>query len=154
MLNLNIPGRERLEINHLVLDFNGTIAMDGELISGVEDRIHLLSKQLEIHVITADTNGSVLNQCKELPVSVQILRSGDHADEKGEFVRSLAGTVCVGNGANDAAMFEEALVAIAVIGNEGCATSTLLKSDIIVHNINEALDLLLKPNRIIATLRK
>ncbi|MGA9226816.1 MAG: haloacid dehalogenase [Mesobacillus sp.] len=154
MLDLTIPGREKLEIKHLVLDFNGTIAFDGELISGVEDRIHLLSRQLEIHVITADTNGSVLNQCKKLPVSVHILRSGDHTKEKGEFVRSLAGTVCVGNGANDAVMFEEANVAIAVIGNEGCATSTLLKSDMIVHHINEALDLLLKPNRIIATLRR
>ena len=154
MLNLNIPGREQLEIKHLVLDFNGTIAFDGELISGAEERIHLLSKQLEIHVITADTNGSVVNQCSELPVMVQILRTGDHTDEKGEFVRSLDGTVCIGNGANDAMMFEEADVSIAVIGNEGCATSTLLKSDIIVHHINEALDLLLKPNRIIATLRK
>ncbi|MEH7883349.1 haloacid dehalogenase [Bacillus sp. JJ1609] len=154
MLNLTIPGREQLEIKHLVLDFNGTIAVDGELIRGVADRIHLLSKLLEIHVITADTNGSVVNQCSELPISVQILRSGDHTKEKGEFVRSLAGAVCVGNGANDAAMFEEAVVAIAVIGNEGCATSTLSKSDIIVHHINEALDLLLKQNRIIATLRR
>jgi len=65
MLNLNIPGREQLEIKHLVLDFNGTIAVDGVLESGVEDRIHLLSKQLEIHVTTADTNGSVANQCSD-----------------------------------------------------------------------------------------
>lgn len=154
MLNLNIPGRAPLEINHLVLDFNGTIAIDGELISGVVERISRLSEQLEIHIITADTNGSVTKQCSELPVTIKILRSADHTNEKGEFVRGLEGTICIGNGANDAGMFEEADLAIAVFGKEGCATSTLLKSDMTVHHIHDALDSLLKANRIIATLRR
>ena len=154
MLALNIPGRGQFNINHLVLDFNGTIAFNGELIPGVAERVVLLSKDVEIHVITADTNGTVAGQCSGLPVSVQILRSDDHTGEKGKFIAGLNGSVCIGNGANDASMFEEADIAIAIAGREGCATSTLLKSDILIDSINDALDLLLKSNRMIATLRK
>ena len=32
MLNIQIPGREMLTLSHLVLDYNGTIAKDGEII--------------------------------------------------------------------------------------------------------------------------
>lgn len=154
MFALNIPGRGQFKIQHLVLDFNGTIAFGGNLIPGVAERITLISKDVEIHVITADTNGSVAEQCSGLPVTVRVLQSDDHTGEKGEFISSLDGAICIGNGANDASMFEEADLAIAVAGREGCATSTLLKSDILIDNINDALDLLLNPNRIIATLRK
>ena len=107
MLALNIPGRGQFTIHHLVLDFNGTIAFNGELIPGVAERITLLSKNMAIHVITADTNGTVARQCSGLPVSVQILHSDDHTGEKGGFVRGLDGVICMGNGANDEAMFEE-----------------------------------------------
>jgi soluble P-type ATPase len=154
MLTLNIPGREMLEINHLILDFNGTIALDGILIAGVAERIEALSQSLVIHVITADTNGSAADQCSSLPVSIKILESGDHTHEKGEFVKALGNAVSIGNGANDGLMFDASDIAIAVLGNEGCMTQTLFKSDIIIQNINDALDLLLKPNRMIATLRK
>ncbi|WLR55203.1 haloacid dehalogenase [Mesobacillus subterraneus] len=154
MLALNIPGRGPFNLRHLVLDFNGTIAFNGELIPGVAERIILLSKDIEIHVITADTNGSVINQCEAMPVTVHILHSGDHTGEKGEYARGLDGVICMGNGANDEAMFAESEIAIAVAGREGCATSTLLKSDILIENINDALGLLLNPKRLIATLRR
>ncbi|MBT2683329.1 haloacid dehalogenase [Bacillus sp. ISL-37] len=154
MLALNIPGRGQFNINHLVLDFNGTIAFNGELIPGLAERIMLLSKDVEIHVITADTNGTVARQCSGLPVSVQILHSDGHTAEKGKFVSSFDGAICMGNGANDEAMFEAADIAIALTGREGCATATLLKSDLMIENINDGLDLLLNPNRLIATLRK
>ena len=154
MLALNIPGRGQFNINHLVLDFNGTIAFNGELIPGVAERITLLSKNLEIHVITADTNGTVARQCSGLPVNVRVLQSDDHTAEKGGFVRGLEGTICMGNGANDETMFAESDIAIAINGREGCATATLLKSDLVTENINDGLDLLLNPKRLIATLRK
>lgn len=154
MLALNIPGRGQFNMNHLVLDFNGTIAFNGKLIPDVAERIMLLSKDVDIHVITADTNETVARQCSVLPVSVQILRSDDHTGEKGGFVRGLNGVICMGNGANDEAMFAESDIAIAINGKEGCATATLLKSDMVIDNINDALDLLLNPKRVTATLRK
>lgn len=154
MLALNIPGRGQFNMNHLILDFNGTIAFNGKLIPDVAERIMLLSKDVDIHVITADTNETVARQCSVLPVSVQILRSDDHTGEKGGFVRGLNGVICMGNGANDEAMFAESDIAIAINGKEGCATATLLKSDMVIDNINDALDLLLNPKLVTATLRK
>ncbi len=155
MLSLTIPGREALQLHHLVLDFNGTLAEDGKLLQGVEERLRLLSGELTIHVITADTNGSVAGQCGHLPLSIHIIGRENQAGEKQRFVEQLQphGTVCIGNGSNDRGMFAQADLAIAIIGAEGCATSALLQSDIAVNKIVDALDLLIHTNRIIATLR-
>ena len=32
MIRIDVPGREIIEIEHVVLDYNGTIALDGQLI--------------------------------------------------------------------------------------------------------------------------
>lgn len=34
MIVIEIPGREPLKINHVVLDYNGTAAVDGMLLKG------------------------------------------------------------------------------------------------------------------------
>ena len=51
-------------------------------------------------------------------------------------------------------MLEDAELGIAILGDEGCATSTLLASDITGKAIEDALALLLNEKRLIATLRK
>ena len=38
MMNIQIPGRELLSLSHLVLDYNGTIAEDGNIIEGIRPR--------------------------------------------------------------------------------------------------------------------
>ena len=62
--------------------------------------------------------------------------------------------VAVGNGANDAAMLHKASLGIAVLGGEGLALACLTAADIVVPDIGAALDLLLQPRRILATLRR
>jgi len=57
MIELTIPGREPLQIQHLVTDVNGTLAVDGILIDGLAKRITSLRDRLEIHLLTADTYG-------------------------------------------------------------------------------------------------
>lgn len=156
MLHLTIPGRAEMTIEHLVLDFNGTIAFDGKIIEGVNERLKQLAESLKIYVITADTNGSVHRECKELSVEVHVIGKEDQLGEKKRFIESLnpSGAVSIGNGINDEWMFEASDLAIAVIGGEGAAISSLMKSDIVVQNIIDGLDLLLRQNRLIATLRK
>ncbi|WP_339060350.1 haloacid dehalogenase [Tepidibacillus marianensis] len=156
MISYKIPGKGIVEIEHLVLDFNGTIAEDGILIDGVKDRLLNLVRDLHIYVVTADTNGSADQECQGLPVTVHVIGKEDQLGEKKRFIQSLnsKGVVSIGNGVNDEWMFEESTLAIAVLGKEGCATSTLLKCDIVVSSIRNALDLLLKEKRLIATLRK
>lgn len=156
MLTYNIPGVGFLNFGHLVLDFNGTLASDGVLISGVSERLATLSEKLRIYVITADTNGSVHRECGHLPLSVQVIGNEDQAGEKGRFIGGLGeeGIVAIGNGVNDQLMFQAADLAIAVLGKEGCASEALMHGDIVVRDILDGLDLLLHPNRLIATLRR
>jgi soluble P-type ATPase len=154
MLTFHIPGEGVIELNALVLDFNGTIATDGKLIKGVEERLRRLSEHLAIYVVTADTNGSVHSECALIPADIHIIGGNDQAGEKQRFIERLSpGTAAIGNGRNDAMMFSQSSLAIAVMGHEGCCTETFLKSDVVVSNAHDALDLLLYPNRLTATLR-
>lgn len=155
MISITIPGDRTIELQHLVLDYNGTIAQDGALIQGADDRLRQLSKELTLHVITADTNKSVHQACSVLPVEVHVIGQENQAMEKRRFIQQLPGfAAAIGNGRNDAAMFESAELSIAIIGTEGCCTETLLKSDIAVTHIHDALDLFLHPHRLRATLRR
>ncbi len=65
-----------------------------------------------------------------------------------------ASVVAIGQGANDALMLKAAALGICVMSAEGAAAETLLAADIVVPGILTAFDLLDKPMRIVATLRK
>jgi len=155
MLELNIPGCKTLPLRFLVLDYNGTIACDGHLIPGVKDQLTELSKILAIHIVTADTFGSVQIELKGLPCEIAVIGKEEQARAKADYVRKLEAkqTVCIGNGRNDALMFKEAGLGIVVIQEEGSAVETFLAADIVTRNIQDALDLLRNPLRLTATLR-
>ncbi len=141
---------------HILLDYNGTLAKDGILKDEVKVLLPDLSKQYKVHVITADTFGSVHEQLKGFDVVVKVLQSANHTLEKAEYVKSLDAKLCgaVGNGNNDAMMLQTAELAIALIGDEGCATQALMQSDIVCKSVKDALELFLYKKRLIATLRK
>jgi soluble P-type ATPase len=61
--------------------------------------------------------------------------------------------VCVGNGRNDRLMLQEAGLGIAVVQGEGAAVQTALTADVLAPDILTALDLLIHPLRLVATLR-
>ncbi len=149
-----VPGRPgTLIIKHAVFDFNGTLARDGKLLRGVETRIRRLAKLVDVYVLTADTFGSVRRTMKGLPVNVTIVKNGS---DKLRFVRSLGAVsvAAVGNGVNDIPMIKAAGLGIAVIGDEGASGKLVTVSDVVVVDIAAAFDLLLKPKRLVATLRK
>lgn len=156
MNKITIPNYKTLELKNIVLDYNGTIALDGVMKESVKKLIVELSHTFNVHIITADTFGSVARQSEGLDITLKILSSSDHTQEKAEYIRALGVEACVafGNGNNDAKMLESAAVGIAVMGEEGCAKDTLLASDVVSHSIDDALSLLLHPKRLIATLRK
>ncbi|WP_332650403.1 HAD family hydrolase [Lysinibacillus sp. 54212] len=155
-MEINIPGREIIKIKNLVLDYNGTIACDGKLIPSVKDKIEAINKKgVKVHLVTSDTHGSARNQCANLPIEIQIFDNSNAAENKREIVEKLGveHCICIGNGFNDGQMFEACSISIIVIGEEGCSAKSLMKADIVCKDIEEAFDLLLKPSRIIATLR-
>src|SRR5215469_12567905 len=73
MLAIAIPGFRDLVLEHLVLDYNGTLAIDGRLIPGVREALAALSDQVEIHVVTADTFGSAASELSGLSVKMTII---------------------------------------------------------------------------------
>lgn len=73
MITLDIPGFGQLELVHVVLDYNGTVAQDGELLPEVGSRLQALSENLEVTVLTADTHGTVRQKLADLPVQVVVL---------------------------------------------------------------------------------
>ena len=154
MLKINIPGREELVLNHLVLDYNGTIAEDGEIIESILPRLEELAKVLSISVITADTHGTAAKKCEGLPLQVLTFPTAEVGEIKAEEVRKRnGGVVAVGNGFNDIQMSDAADLSICVIGREGCCGALLAHADIVVTSVDDALDLLLKTGRVRATLR-
>ena len=155
MLELEIPGFGTVRAEHLVSDFTGTLAVDGKLLSGVEERLVVLAKFLKIHVVTSDTLGVVRSEMKGLPCVLHILSGTDHDVQKEEYVKKLdpAKVIAIGNGKNDRRMLKAARIGIAVSGEEGCAVDALLNADIHVRSAAEGLDLLMHPERLKATLR-
>jgi soluble P-type ATPase len=155
MLEINIPGAQRLRLSHLILDYNGTLACDGSILPGVADRLKILAKHLEIHIVTADTFGSVRTQVADLPVQLAVIPPENQAQAKADYLEALgpSNSVTIGNGRNDALILKQAGLGIAVVQTEGAAIETLLVADIVIPGIIEALDLLLHPDRLKATLR-
>ena len=154
MLTINIPGREALTLSHLILDYNGTIAEDGCVIDGISERLEELSRGLRIYVITADTHGTAASRCAGLPLEVKTFPTTQVGAIKAAEARKLSGGVaCIGNGFNDIQMSDVCDLSICVIGREGCCGALLTHVDVVVTSIHDALDLLLKSDRLRATLR-
>lgn len=156
MIELTIPGRGSLRIQHLVTDVNGTFAVDGVLIDGLTKRISSLRNKLEIYMLTADTHGRQTVIDEQLNLKATRVQPGNEALQKAEFVRKLGAdtVVAVGQGANDSQMLKAAALGICVMSQEGVAVETMVSADIVVPDIFTALDLLDKPVRIVASLRK
>jgi soluble P-type ATPase len=157
MLHLMIPGSGEITLTHLVCDLNGTLAIDGQMDQAVRERLRLVTAQLQVHLLTADTYGT-------LPQLVETLqREGCHiqahqvttGDEKTTYVQALGPeqVIALGNGANDVGMFQLVRISIAICGVEGMAKEALKAATLVAPGPEVALDLLLHPRRLIATLR-
>jgi P-type E1-E2 ATPase len=156
MIELRIPGRGLVELEHLVCDVNGTLTVDGQLFDGLVRPLTNLRDRLELHLITADTLGRQSLIDRQLNLQAVRLQPGDEALQKAAYVQRLGAqsVIAIGQGANDAGMLKEAALGISVFSEEGVAVETLLAADLVVSDIFTALNLLEKPLRIVATLRK
>ncbi len=156
MIQIDIPGSgEPLAIEHLVLDLNGTLALDGRIKPGVAEALQELAGSLQVHVVTAGTFGNVEQEVQGIPCRLLILQGADQTGQKARYVDELGAerTACVGNGRNDRAMLEKARLGILVIQEEGAAVESLLAANVVCRDILSALQLLLQPLRLTATLR-
>jgi P-type E1-E2 ATPase len=156
MIELNIPGRGQFELEHLVCDVNGTLAVDGNLQDGVIRGLTTLRDRLNLHLLTADTFGRQAIIDQQLNLEAVRIEPGDEAAKKTAYVNQLgADTVAaIGQGANDAGMITAARLGICILSVEGAAVETLMAADLVMPDINSALELFEKPLRMVAGLRK
>lgn len=155
MIRVEIPGTGLLELEHFVTDFSGTLSEDGALLSGVKEKINELSEKLKIHVLTSDTFGRAREELEGVSCTIHVLEGEGHVVQKEKYVINLGAdrVVALGNGNNDELMLRAARLGIAVCLKEGCSTKALEASRIFVTSPIDAMNLLLFPKRLIATLR-
>lgn len=155
MLNLEIPGFGKVTIRQVVMDLNGTLGTEGLPDPGTVERLRSLSESLDLIVLTADTHGRAKDLPRDFGMRIERLKPGHEDEQKAAFVKKVGAdrTVTLGNGNNDGAMLRAARVGICVIGGEGASRRSMEAADIVVHHIHHALDLLLRPKRLLATLR-
>ena len=155
MIELEIPGFGDVRLSHVVLDLNGTIACDGELVSGVAQAVANLRDSVEVVAVTADTHGTAAALRDRLSIPFHLIERGAEEQAKLAFVESLGceRVAVIGNGANDAASLAAARVGVAVIGCEGACVAALSSADVVCTSIVDALALFERPARLLATLR-
>jgi soluble P-type ATPase len=154
MIRIERPGQEPLEIQFILIDFEGTLAQDQRIHPKAKDKINLLSKRAKIYVLTKGDKEFLDEAFRKVDVEPFYSKEGETTQQKLDFLRQLGAnkTVAIGNGADDAPMIEEAGFGICVAGKEGASGETIRKADLVVSNIIDALDFLLKPLRQKATL--
>ena len=155
MIEIAIPGFGRLSFTDLVCDYNGTLALDGRMRDSVRTRLPRLGERLRLHVVTGDTFGTARAELKHLDCDLVVLPEEDQAAGKERFVLGLGADRCIaiGNGRNDRLMLATSALGIGVCGGEGIAAEAAAACDIVAPDIEAALDLLLEPKRLVASLR-
>ncbi len=154
-MRIEIPGRDAMEIKAVVLDYNGTIAVDGQLIAGVGDMINELADLVDFHVITADTYGSVEKALTRIRCKVVKIPDNKQDESKLDYLLNLGKdtTICVGNGKNDRLMLKASVIGIALVQDEGACMAAVLAADIVCNSIMDVFAYFKTPDRIRATLR-
>ena len=168
MISIGRPGQSNLDIEFILIDFNGTLAIDRRVHPKAKDKINLLSKRTKIYIFVNPPTppfdkggkGGILakelieERLRKVKAEIIYLAEGDSSGKKLDLLRQLGPTRCVaiGNGMDDAALMQEAAIGICVISKEGSSGEAMKHADLVFTDILDALDFLLKPLRQKATL--
>jgi soluble P-type ATPase len=150
----SIPEAGELEIQTIILDLNGTLTVGGKVPGNVKEQLSKL-KGMGFNIIffTGNTRGDADEIAADLGIEWKLAKNGQ--DKKAE-AEKLNPSTCasIGNGLIDLELMRVVRLRIVTLQAEGVHIQTLLNSDIVVPTINDALDLFLDEQRLIATLRK
>lgn len=153
-LKIDIPGWGNVDVENVVIDLDGTLATDGKIAPQVKEKIGALSNLAKIYILTANPQGPANEEISGMKAELIKVSNEDSKDRKLEFLKTLTleTTVAIGNGSNDQLILKEAALGIAVLGEEGLSVSAIKSADIVAKDVQNALDLLLKPRRLITLL--
>jgi P-type E1-E2 ATPase len=148
-----VTGVGEIELNTIVLDLNGTLQVQDEIVAGAKERLAKLRELgYKIYLFTGDQRGNAAEVCADLGIDYKVTKS---TEEKAQGMQEFnkENTVAIGNARIDIGMFENAKVRIATLQAEGIHAGILGHVDVITNSINDALDLLIDPNTFAATMR-
>lgn len=152
-MRVNIPGNGPLVIETIILDLNGTLCVGGKLVPGVAERVEELRKKCKLILFSGDTRGDAAQLACDLGIDFAKTATGqDKADEADKLQADKC--AAIGNGLIDLQLIQRAKLGIVVLQGEGVHAKTFLAADIIVPSVNDALDLFIDEQKLIATLRE
>jgi soluble P-type ATPase len=155
---IDVPGFGKRHILIAVSDYTGTHSFGGAIAPDVKSRLRELATLVDLHIVTADSFGTAENELAGIALPYK-LRTGRHDHEKADYVSrfDLQHVAAYGNGNNDRLMLQAVKegggLSIAVDNGEGCAMDAMRHADLFVVGAANAIDLLLDPVRLKATLR-
>jgi soluble P-type ATPase len=154
MIAIQRPGQNPLQIEFILLNFEGTLATDRRVHPKAKDKLNLLSKRTSIYILTKGEQEAIREILKKVKAQVVYFMEGKVSQGKLDLLRQLgaAKTVAIGNGVDDAAMIEEAGLGICIMSVQGTSGEAIKKADVLFTDILHALDFLLKPLHHKATL--
>jgi len=156
MKHIKIPGFGEFDIEYLILDLNGTLAIDGIISESTYKKLEKLKEDFSIFIVSGDIHGNLNKHSESLGVNhISVKSEVSPGQQKLNFAISLGenNSICIGNGNSDVNMIKHAAIGIAVINPEGASLKALSVADIIVLNIDNALECIINTQRIIATLQ-
>jgi len=153
-MKYDIPGQGQFVIKTIILDLNGTLSVAGTVPEGVKERLNQL-KGIGFNVLffTGNTRNDADDLAADLGIEWKLAKS---AEDKRDLALELEPETCasIGNGLIDLELMKAVKLGIVTLQAEGVHIQTMLNSDIVVPSINDALDLFIDEQRLIATLRK
>jgi len=155
MLSIDIPGYKKLTLHQVVINYNGTLAVDGKVKPEVSFLLNALSQHLFVHIVTSDEFNTAESELSGINGTLTILSEENLTIEKQKYLQQFNAdeTVMIGNGRDDRYALKDAALGIAVLAEEGMAIDVILAADLVSPSMLHALDLLLNPQRLVNTLR-
>ena len=150
----DIPGQGELSLKTIILDLNGTLSVAGVVPEGVKARLDKLkSLGFQVLFFTGNTRNDADDLARDLGIEWKLAKN---AGDKRKLASELEPESCasIGNGLIDLELMQVVKLRVVTLQAEGVHAQTLLNSDIVVPTINDALDLFIDKQRLIATLRK
>jgi soluble P-type ATPase len=156
MIHIQRSGQEPLEIDFILIDFEGTLASNCRVHPKAKDKLNLLAKRAKIYILTTEKKEHAEEVLRKVNAEIVYLTEGECSKMKLDLLRQLGATrtAAIGSGTDDGPMIEEAVFGLCAIGKAGASSETVKHADVVFTDILDTLDFLLKPLRQRATLRE
>ena len=89
MLTIHRPGQEPLDIEFILIDFEGTVAFDRRVHPKTKDKVNLLSKRTKIYILTKGEKEVIGEVLKKVNAEVIYLNEGEGSQRKLDLINQL-----------------------------------------------------------------